>query len=155
MKQQRTAAELMIADQCPGIETEACIVEPKIIDAPLGQCFQAATEIVGQITDQASDEWQLLNLWRFGLTKALERVSQALQKSVGRFVGRWRQFCQWPGAHKIIASTLGMRAPGVQQYCAWCLANAPEVITGVWPVRKRVQGATGHAWQSEERKGRL
>ena len=46
-------------------------VEIKIIDALLGQHFQAAAEVIRQVADQTTDEWQLLLRWCLGGPKAL------------------------------------------------------------------------------------
>ncbi len=148
VEQQFAGAELVVADQRPAVQAETRIRQAQVVSAVTGQVLQTATEVIGQVADQTADEWCGVTLCKFCRAEALQGAAQPLQEIVGRFVGTRRQFCQWPGAHKVIASTLGTRASGIQQDGPRRLANTLEVSCRVGVIGQRMQGAAGHAWSS-------
>jgi hypothetical protein len=155
MEHQLGALALVIADQCPGVQAEACITEVQVVDGLCRQLFQATAEVVAEVTDQAADAPAGNPLPFVGGAEAGKAAAQALQEVVGRFVMQRCQLCQWPGADKVIASTLRGRTPGIQQHRAGGVGDSAEIIGGVGPIGQILYKTSRHARLSYKRGRRL
>ncbi len=98
VEDQLAGAPLMVAHQRPGIQAQSGVRQPQVIPSLCGKALQAATEVIGEITDQSAREWQLHAVRRLAAPQLVQRRAEAVSEVVGRFVGTWRKFCQWPGA---------------------------------------------------------
>ncbi|MNN70416.1 hypothetical protein D3C81_1862650 [compost metagenome] len=49
----------VVADQGPGIQAKVCVRQAEVVDGVPRQVFQAASEIVAEVADQAAGEGQL------------------------------------------------------------------------------------------------
>ncbi|MDT4846816.1 hypothetical protein FQZ97_808510 [compost metagenome] len=138
MEHQLAAAQLVVADQRPGIEAQSGIRQLQVVDGLFRQLLHPPAEVIGQVADQSADEWQLDSRGKAGFAEAGQGLAQALGEVRGRFARHRRQFCQGPGAEQVVASTLGHRATGVQQHGARCLAHQGEAFAGRFMIGKGV-----------------
>ncbi|MCY1300482.1 hypothetical protein D9M68_258850 [compost metagenome] len=90
MEHQMGLAQLVVADQGPGVQAEARVGQVQIIAGVAGQAFQASAEVIGQVAEQSADEWQFAIFRRLRRAEACQSGSQALEERVGRFVGTGR-----------------------------------------------------------------
>lgn len=59
VKHQLTGLCMVVADQCPGVQAEYGIAKTQVIPGLLGQRLDATTEIIAEVTEQATRERQL------------------------------------------------------------------------------------------------
>lgn len=114
MKHQLAALLLVIGDQSPSVNAKAGVGQIEVINGLSRQLLQPAAEVVTQVANQSADERERIIGRRLAFAEVCKALAQALQESVGRFVRRRRQLCQWPGTDKVIASTLRYRSSRIQ-----------------------------------------
>ncbi|MNG01886.1 hypothetical protein D3C84_848840 [compost metagenome] len=150
VKQQLAAPELMVADQCPGIQAEAGVGQAEVVGSQARQLLQAPPEVVAQVADQAAGKGQFDAVWQGCPSQLCKAGAQALQVGFTAFGGLRCQGLHWPGAEQVETAALGVWAGAVEQHGTGCLADARKVGRRVGEVGQGMERTGRHASNSYE-----
>ena len=150
MTDQLAGPRLVIADQRPGIETQAGIGQLQIGAGVVRHSLQAPPEVIAEITQQATGKGQVRAFRQIGVTQAGQGGARPREKGATRLAGSRLQHRQRPGRHEVVATPLGHRPPGIQQHRARLALQQGETRRGIGVVGQGMQMAEGHGEVSWE-----